>query len=65
MKIRLCVCVEREMLTYSRSSFLILWNTIWLMLRLCREGESGTSEPLLLLDTSKLDLSVKKDKRTV
>lgn len=48
---------RQRMLTNSRSSFLILWKTIWLMFCLCREGEIGTSEPLLLRETSRLDFS--------
>lgn len=43
--------------TNSRSSFLILWNTIWLMLWRCSDGDRGTSEPLLLLHTSRQDFS--------
>lgn len=52
-------------LTNSRSSFLILWNTIWLMLCRCSDGDRGTSEPLLLLHTSRQDFSEGDKKKVI
>lgn len=55
---------RESMLTNSRSSFRILWKTIWLMFCLCSEGEWRTSEPLLLRQTRRFDFSATNRKET-